>query len=169
MAHKRSTTQASLHGSLLSLRRNHGFIGLFILAFLGFLDATYLTMLGFTRQIPPCTATHGCEKVLTSDFAYIGPIPIAAFGIGYFVLVMILSILLIQNFQKKAFNILMLLTASAFAAGVGLVSIQAFVLKAFCQYCLAAEFLMTCLFALTGGIYLYETERLHVLKIRKNR
>lgn len=124
------------------------------LSFLGFLNAVYLTILGITRQIPPCSATHGCETVLTSQFAYIGPIPIAALGVGYFVIVMVLTILLMQKKQYMLLRILFGLASLAFLAGLGLIYIQAFILKAFCQYCLLAELLITLIFVMASWIYL---------------
>ena len=65
-------------------------LGIGVLAFLGFLDAVYLTVLHYKNAIPPCTIAHGCETVLTSSYATIFGIPIALIGAGFYLTVLIL-------------------------------------------------------------------------------
>ena len=122
---------------------------IFLLSFAGFLVSTYITIHGLNRTIPPCTVTHGCETVLTSQFATVGPIPIAAFGAGFFITMMILSILYLQHNQKTFLRLLFALASLAFIAGLGLIYIQAVILKAFCQFCLLAELIIALIFILT--------------------
>ena len=43
---------------------------LFIVALIGFADASYLTVEHYRNVIPPCT-TSGCETVLTSSYSTI--------------------------------------------------------------------------------------------------
>lgn len=109
------------------------------LSFLGFLDATYLTILHFKHVIPPCSIAQGCEKVLTSQFASIGPIPLALLGVVYFLTLLIGSLLLLEKQRKLLVSGIFLLSLSGFLLGLVLVFLQAFVLQAFCQYCLVAE------------------------------
>jgi uncharacterized membrane protein len=135
--------------------------------------------LHFKHIIPPCSLAHGCETVLTSQYATIGPIPIALIGSAYYVILMtILSVslqnrreLIIKNQvsrsekkQKTSLNfefiihnsktkisvknILLTLTTLALFTSILLVGIQAFVLHAFCQYCLGVEGINLILFAL---------------------
>src|SRR6187455_54029 len=57
-----------------------------IVALFGLADAVYLTVHHYTAEPVPCSLTEGCEQVLTSPWAEIGGIPLAAFGgIAYFV------------------------------------------------------------------------------------
>ena len=141
------TTLGSMY---FALRHRKIIVMIFLLSFLGFLDSTYLTITSLNHQIPPCTVTHGCETVLTSRFASVGPIPIAAFGIGYFIIMMVLSLLYIQNTKRKLVKLLFIISSLAFVAGLGLVYIQAMILKAFCQFCLLAELFLTLNFLLSG-------------------
>ncbi len=110
-----------------------------IIAFLGFLISSYLTILHYKNIIPPCTATHGCETVLTSKYSMVGPVPVALLGVIFFLIIMALSLLITTNYSKN------LVKLFYFSAGVGLVvavilvSIQGFVIHAFCQYCLTCE------------------------------
>ncbi len=147
---KQKSPQTTSNKTLAPVLRHKLPLSILLLGFMGFLDATYLTVLGFSRQIPPCTATHGCESVLTSQFAYVGPIPIALFGVGFFITVMVIAIMLLQKNTLLLRRILLIITTLAFLAGMGLIYLQAFVIQAFCQYCLIAELIMTLLFILSA-------------------
>lgn len=136
------------------IKKQKALLGILSLSFLGFLDSTYLTVQHYSGQVPPCDVTHACEKVLTSQFATVGPIPIAAFGIGYFIVIMILTILYLQKKQRRTLQALFVLSGLAFLAALGLLGIQAFLLHAFCQYCVFAESMMTGIFGTTAWAYL---------------
>jgi len=122
-------------------------IAFLVLTFLGFLDAAYLTIIHYKNTIPPCTIAHGCETVLTSKYATLGPVPIALIGVGFYLAILILTGMLLQgknslkifNYQFSIINLLILLTGSGVIVAGSLVYLQAFVLHAFCQYCLASE------------------------------
>lgn len=117
-----------------------------ILAFLGFLDATYLTILHYQNVIPPCSLAHGCETVLTSRYATVAGIPIALVGAGFYVALLVLTALGLQTKRLLFTNLLMLLTGTGLLISAILVYLQAFVLHAFCQYCLTSEFINFLLF-----------------------
>lgn len=137
-------------------------IGLFLLlAFLGFFDASYLTILHYKNVIPPCSFAHGCETVLTSKYATLFNIPVALFGSIFYLTLIILLGLFWQaqsdesgknvsernirdktqfiSLSRKISDCLLLLTTSGLLVGLFLVYLQAFVIHAFCQYCLASE------------------------------
>lgn len=116
-----------------------------ILGFLGFLDATYLTVQHYKNVIPPCTI-HGCEVVLTSKFAVIAGVPIALLGAGFYLAVLVLLLLWLQTKKPNLVTLLVTLTGIGLLIGVFLVGIQAFVLHAFCQYCLSSELIDFLLF-----------------------
>ena len=85
----------------MRLTINKIFTLLLILSFLGFIDATYLTIIHYKHIIPPCSITQGCERVLTSKFATIYGIPLAAFGSVYFFISIVLSILIFQQLKNN--------------------------------------------------------------------
>jgi uncharacterized membrane protein len=120
--------------------------GIGILAFLGFLDATYLTVLHYKNIIPPCSVARGCETVLTSQFATIFGIPIALLGAGFYLAVLALLLIWIQTKRTNLLTLLVTLTGIGLLVGILLVVIQAFVLHAFCQYCLTSELIDFLLF-----------------------
>lgn len=117
-----------------------------ILAFLGFLDATYLTVIHYKNIIPPCTLAHGCETVLTSQFSTIAGIPIALIGALFYLAVMAILLVWIQTKHEMWITLLVTLTGVGLAVGLALVYLQAFVLHAFCQYCLTSELIDFLLF-----------------------
>lgn len=106
-----------------------------IIALGGLADAIYLTIHHYTFEIPPCVEGFDCTAVLTSPYATIGGIPLAVFGaIAYFTA---FSLAILTAFGNRlmwrifgAQVILMTLFT------VWLVYLQAFVIKAFCQFCL---------------------------------
>lgn len=131
-----------------SLGVNKSFLlGLFlILAFLGFLDASYLTILHYKNVLPPCTIAHGCETVLTSKYATVLGLPVALFGAGFYLFVMVLVGLFWQTGKKMVPALLLALTTAGLLVGIYLVYLQAFVLHAYCQYCLTSELIDFLLF-----------------------
>jgi uncharacterized membrane protein len=117
-------------GSIVKLPLAAAFVAL-----VGLADAVYLTVHHFTAEPVPCTIVAGCETVLTSSYAEIQGVPLAAFGaLAYFIA---FSLALLAGFGNR-------LMWTLFGIQVGLMSIftawliylQAFVIGAFCQFCL---------------------------------
>jgi uncharacterized membrane protein len=119
------------------------FIFLLILSFLGFVDATYLTIVDYKHLIPPCTITHGCEAVLSSKFARIYGVPLALFGVLYFVTSIALNVLVFQHrgnvWIRRMF---VTLNSAGVVTAVILLYLQFIVIKALCQYCLLVELIL---------------------------
>ena len=123
-------------------------IALGIFSFVGLLDASYLAVKHYTGTIPPCAIAKGCETVTTSQYATIGGVSVALFGAIYYLIILITSIALIDtgnNFLKKflsKFSIIGLI------ASIWFVSLQLFVIKALCLYCIASAISSTAIFVL---------------------
>jgi uncharacterized membrane protein len=127
----------------MNLKQNKLIIYSLILGFLGFLDAAYLTILHYKNIIPPCTVTSGCERVLTSKYAMIGPIPVSLIGSLFYLSIIILCILILTNYKKAFLDTFYLLTGAGFIVSIVLIFIQEILLKAFCQYCILSEIIST--------------------------
>lgn len=117
-----------------------------ILGFLGFSDATYLTVEHYKNVIPSCSFAHGCETVLTSQYSALFGIPIALIGAAFYLALMALLLIWIQTKQKVWMTLLTTTAGAGLFVAVILVGIQAFVLHAFCQYCLGSELIDFLLF-----------------------
>lgn len=127
----------------MNLIKNKLIVYSLILGFLGFVVATYLTILHFKNTLPPCSLTSNCEKVLTSEFASIGPIPLALLGSLFYLAVIALCILILTNYKKVFLNAFYAVSAIGFAVSLVLLVIQAYIIRAFCQYCLTSEAIST--------------------------
>ena len=106
---------------------------LFCLA--GLADATYLTVLAFTGVTAACSGQAGCFEVLGSNYAKVAGIPVAVFGVlGYF------SAFTLATFAAFNYNraprLFSLTVCLLFGATLWFLYVQAFVLHAYCRYCL---------------------------------
>lgn len=117
-------------------------------SFLGFVDATYLTLKHYLGQPVTCSLLHGCEQVTTSVFATVGPIPIALFGSAYYLLVLLLLLHYLDTKKQNIVRTARLIVSIAFLVSLVLLYLQAFVIHAFCLYCLFSLTTTTILFFL---------------------
>ena len=122
-----------------------------LFALIGLFDSLYLTVKHFQNEIVPCSLIEGCEVVLNSAYAEIGGIPIAAVGgLAYFTA---FSLAVLSAFgNTKAWSLFGILTGLMGLTTVYLLYLQAFVLGAFCQFCLisaATTFSMVIAFAVS--------------------
>ncbi|HEX7017702.1 MAG TPA: vitamin K epoxide reductase family protein [Patescibacteria group bacterium] len=124
---------------------------LVVLAILGIFDASYLTYEKLTGNIPPCGAGFDCGEVLSSQWASIGPIPLSMFGFFFYSSMFILAII---NFLEidlfdhiiTTKKLLLLLGSFGFFFSLYLVSLMAFIIQAWCLYCLFSALISTSLF-----------------------
>ena len=134
------------------------------LAFVGFLDATYLTVEHFLGAIPPCVIVGGCSVVLTSEWSVIMGIPVALMGSIYYLALLILTVVYLKTRSSSA-NAEKIMVVSSFATAIGLlasiffVSLQLFVIKDICFYCVVSAATSTALF-IVGVLILVNYRRL---------
>jgi uncharacterized membrane protein len=101
----------------------------------GLADATYLTVLALTGETAACGGQTGCFEVLGSAYARFAGIPVAAFGVlGYF---SAFTFAIFAAFSYVRARLFFTLTVCLlFVATLWLLYVQAFLLHAFCRYCL---------------------------------
>jgi len=106
-----------------------------VVALGGVADAVYLTVKHFTGEAVPCSVVEGCEQVLTSSYAEVFGIPLAAFGaLAYFTA---FSLAILAAFgDRRMWNLFGVQVVLMAMFTVWLVYLQAFVIEAFCQFCL---------------------------------
>ncbi|OGZ47315.1 MAG: hypothetical protein A3J54_03405 [Candidatus Ryanbacteria bacterium RIFCSPHIGHO2_02_FULL_45_13b] len=122
-------------------------VAFLLVAFIGFIDAAYLTAKHYLGEIPPCSLVNGCETVLTSPYATMGGnIPIALVGAVYYLLLFIGGIIYADTKNVMVLKVTAYFTTAGFATSVILVSLQAFVINALCLYCIASAITSTLLF-----------------------
>ncbi|HKG61223.1 MAG TPA: vitamin K epoxide reductase family protein [Pyrinomonadaceae bacterium] len=106
-----------------------------LLALVGLADALYLTIEHVTGQSVRCTIISGCSAVLSSPYAVVAGIPLAAIGAAAYFTVFSLAILALFGYPRVA-TLLRAVVITMFAISVWLIYLQAFVIREFCQYCL---------------------------------
>ena len=127
------------------------FAAIALLAFTGMVDALYLSFKRNAGPIP-CHITHGCTDVLTSKYSEIARIPLSWFGLAFYVVMF--STVVIRLFEDPEHQLNQLSAVIFYLAGTALVisaflvGIQAFILKAFCEYCLLSAGLVLTIFLL---------------------
>jgi uncharacterized membrane protein len=115
-----------------------------IVSVAGLADATYLTVQALTGETLSCGGSPDCFRVLGSSYAKLGGIPVALIGaLAYFG---VFSLATFAAFgYARAPKFLALMVGTMFLATLWLLYVQAFLLHAYCRYCLfsaAITFLM---------------------------
>ena len=106
-----------------------------VVAVAGIADSVYLTVHHLTAEPVPCNLFTGCETVLTSQYAQIGGIPLAAFGaVAYFIAFSLAVLAAFGDRRMWTLFGIQVVLMSIFTAW--LLYLQAFVIGAFCQFCL---------------------------------
>src|SRR5213592_2803417 len=106
-----------------------------IVSLAGLADATYLTVQALTGETLSCGGSPDCFRVLGSSYAKVGGIPVAMLGaLAYF------SAFTFATFAAfgyaRAPKFLALMVGMMFLATLWLLYVQAFLLHAYCRYCL---------------------------------
>jgi uncharacterized membrane protein len=102
---------------------------------LGLADATYLAVLALTGETAACSGQAGCYEVLGSAYSKVAGIPVAAFGVvGYFTAFACATFAAFNYARARKF--FMLTVGLMFFATLWFLYVQAFILHAFCRYCL---------------------------------
>lgn len=106
-----------------------------VIALAGLADATYLTVIALTGETAACAKSTGCFEVLGSSYARIAGMPVAALGVlGYFAA---FTCAVFAGFgSQRAWKWFTITVWTIFAATLWLLYVQAFVLHAFCRFCL---------------------------------
>lgn len=126
-----------------------------LLSLLGLADALYLTIEHVTGQSVRCTILAGCSAVLSSPYAVVAGIPLAAVGAAAYFTVFSLAILTLFGYPQAG-RFLFVVVIAMFLVSLWLIYLQAFVIREFCQYCLLSALITTTLL-----VVVFISRRLH--------
>jgi uncharacterized membrane protein len=106
-----------------------------IVAVAGLADATYLAVQALTGETLSCGGSPDCFRVLGSSYAKLDGIPVAMLGtLAYF------TVFALATFATFGYSwaprFLALVVGAMFLMTLWLLYVQAFVLRAYCRYCL---------------------------------
>lgn len=113
--------------------------------------AAYLTLVHYEEDLLVCSVLHGCATVQQSDYAMIGPVPVALLGLLASLAMVAVAIWRLVNQSADRF------LATAILAGMLLASLlylsyltylELFVIDAICQWCVAYLIVTTLWFGL---------------------
>ena len=110
-------------------------------------DSIYLTAQHLSGRSVKCTVTSGCSAVLSSPYAAMAGIPTAAYGVLAYFTAFSLATLATFGYAWARTG-LVLLTVPMVAMTLWLLSVQAFRLHAFCEFCLLSAAMTLTLAAL---------------------
>jgi len=128
-------------------RKNVLLIVIGLLSLGGLADAIYLTIEHITGQSVRCTIISGCSEVLSSSYAVVGGYPLASIGALAYFTVFSLAILALFGY-RIARQLLIPLVLAMCLVSLWLIYLQAFVIHAFCQFCLLSAIITFTLTAL---------------------
>jgi uncharacterized membrane protein len=106
-----------------------------IVAVAGLADATYLTVQALTGETLSCGGSPDCFRVLGSSYAKLGGIPVAMLGaLAYFTVFTFATFAAFGYARAPKF--LVFIAGAMFLMTLWLLYVQAFLLHAYCRYCL---------------------------------
>ncbi len=115
-----------------------------LVSLIGLADSIYLTIEHVTGRSVRCTIVAGCSEVLSSQYAVVAGVPLALIGAGAYFSVFSLATLAAFGYRAAA-TLLTVLVLMMFLVSLWLIYLQAFVIHAFCQFCLLSAAVTTAL------------------------
>jgi len=128
-----------------------------VMALVGIADTTYLTTDYFFGTGIKCLLLEGCEVVLTSPYSKMFRIPLAFFGLGFYMLIFVLVSAADIYESKLVHKAILLAGTIGFLFSLYFLYLQVFVIQALCIYCLTSLFSSTVIFG--AGVVLYRRGR----------
>jgi uncharacterized membrane protein len=122
-----------------------------VLAMLGILVSVYMTIFKLTENPNMCLGNGGCSVVNSSKYAEIYGIPVAVFGVGGYLVILLLlwleqrSALLISDGTLAVFGLALV----GFLFTLYLIYVELALIHAVCPFCVTSQVTMTILFVLS--------------------
>jgi uncharacterized membrane protein len=125
---------------------------------IGLADSIYLTVEHLSGRSVRCTIVSGCSEVLSSSYATVLGVPLAAIGaIAYFT---VFSLATLAAFGHRGLGkVLIFIVSAMFLTTLWLLYLQAFVIRHFCQFCLLSALVSTTLTILVIAAHYQNRER----------
>jgi uncharacterized membrane protein len=129
-----------------------------IVALLGLVDAAYLTYTRFLNIAPPCSLSilSGCAAVARSSYSVVFGVPLSLFGMIFYAAALALGLFLLCKKNLLASKLLVVFSVLGAISSVYFLYLQAFVIQAFCIYCVFSAICSFVLFAIS--VYLFKAK-----------
>lgn len=125
-----------------------------VLAFIGLIDAGYITVKYYTGGEVACPITGGCSSVLTSTYSQIAGFPVSGYGLIFYTSVLLLAFLYLDMKAQWIEKLMPFLGLVGFLFTLWFVYLQIFVIEAICFFCMVSAILATTIFILAGIAFL---------------
>lgn len=110
-------------------------------AIAGLIISGYLLVLYTTGAPIPCGEGHACETVRTSAYASFFGIPTPAYGVLFYAILAVLAEMWKPNATRMYRAALWVTVSSGLAVSIFLTYLEAFVIHAWCRWCVASALL----------------------------
>lgn len=127
-------------------------LAILLLALLGLGDAIFLTVKHYDGAIN-CAVWSGCQEVLISSYSTLFGIPVALFGVAYYLFILFSALAYWQSAKNIFANILTFIPVIGFLFSLYLIYLQLVVIKYICIYCLLSALSSTLIFILSLIIF----------------
>lgn len=130
-----------------------GVILILFLAFFGLADSIYLAQQAESGAPLICNiqSLSGCNTVAASEYSKLFGIPIAEYGVLFYGIVFVLAVLELFVMDRRVRRALQAFALLGVVLSLYFTLLQAFVIKAFCIYCLASA-VIAVLILLSAGL-----------------
>ena len=119
-----------------------------ILSLLGIGVSGYLTYIHYSGAPIFCGGSSSCELVNSSRFAFIGPIPVAALGLGAYIAILVLSLIKTDETRLWPSQLIFGFSLIGVLFQLNLTRVELFVLYAICYWCVASQIIILLIFIL---------------------
>ena len=110
-------------------------VGLAVVAIAGIAVAGYLTYVHYQPDALICTSSGGCETVQESSYAELAGVPVALLGLLAWIGVLVL----VAWDSELARTLVAAIALGAAGFAIYLIALQAFVIEAWCVWCLVND------------------------------
>ena len=108
-----------------------------VLDVIGLGIAIYLSVVELGGGVPYCGPLHGCETVAQSQYARIGGVPVAVYGVGLSLVLLTLAIAWIRTDRPGLLDLHYGISLVGVIFEVYFLTLQVFVIHAVCVWCTA--------------------------------
>jgi len=127
---------------------------LIVLDVIGLGIAGYLSVVELGGGVPYCGVLHGCETVAASEYAWIGPLPVAVYGVVLSLILLTLAIAWVRTDKPALLDVHYGLSLIGVIFEIYFIALQIFVIQAVCIWCTLYGLSLILRFAVAMTIWL---------------
>lgn len=123
-------------------------IFILILSVLGIIDAGYLTLNHYLNEGVVCAISGSCDTVLTSKYSEFLGVPVSLFGLFMYAIIFVVVLAAFIQRDLKLNKFIFIISFFGVLFSGYFIFVQAFILKAWCEYCVFSAINITVIFVL---------------------